>query len=312
MDKSRPAISVIMPVYNTEAYVDLAIQSVMAQTFPDFELLLINDGSTDNSLPILQDWSRNDTRVKIFSQENQGLSAARNTGMMHASGSYIYFMDSDDLIIPTTLSSCYAICEKQELDFVFFDADVFDSDLENPALLSNFNYQRKHFTPHRVMSGKAAFDHLLHNGEFFSSVCLLFIQRDFLNQINLTFQKGIVHEDQLFTSLLFLKANQVVYIPTAFFLRRVRMDSIMTASYAMKNMQSYWVVGHQLLQYAKKDKAIQPLVDLYVRGMIDAAVWKAYLMPLKDRLRIFIVCLRDWRPYVKWKTFMVLLFKKYK
>lgn len=312
MDNNRPAVSVIMPVYNTEAYVDAAIKSVIAQTFQDFELLLINDGSTDDSLSILQDWSRNDSRVKVCSQENQGLSAARNTGIMHATGTYIYFMDSDDMIIPATLDSCYAFCEKKQLDFVFFDAEVFDTDLENPALVNSFNYQRKHFAPHIGMSGKDAFDQLLKSGEFFSSVCLLFINRDFLNQINLTFEKGIVHEDQLFTSLLFFKANQVAYIPLSFFLRRVRMHSIMTATYTMKNMESYFVVGHKLLKYGKKNKEVQDLVDLYLKGMIDAAVWKAYRMPLKDRLRIFILCLRDWSTYVQWKTFLVLLFKKYK
>lgn len=311
MDKNNPKISIIMPVYNTAAYVDAAIKSVISQRFKDFELILINDGSTDGSLNILEKWALNDDRVKVFSQDNQGLSAARNAGIVQSNGKYVYFMDSDDLIALDIFDSCYSYCEKEQLDFTFFDADVFSDDVQDLNFVNSFHYKRQEFVHEVVMSGKEAFDYLLRCGEFFSSVCLLFINRNFLSKIALTFENRIIHEDELFTSIVFFEAKRVAYLRSSYFLRRVRMDSIMTSVYSMKNIQSYFIVGEKLLQYGRANKDVAALVDLYLKRMIDAAVWKAYQMSLRNRIKVFLLGLWYWRRYVKKKTFAVLLFKKY-
>ena len=96
--QSKPVFSIIMPVYNVEQYISEAIESVLNQSFKDFELLIINDGSTDNSPKIAEYFKEKDSRILIFHQKNQGLSAARNFGIKNAKGTFIYFMDSDDLI----------------------------------------------------------------------------------------------------------------------------------------------------------------------------------------------------------------------
>lgn len=93
---SNPKVSIVIPVYNTEVFVEEAVRSIMDQTLRDTEIIIINDGSTDTSLDIIQKLSEEDTRIQIYSQENQGLSATRNRGIALASGRYIYFMDSDD------------------------------------------------------------------------------------------------------------------------------------------------------------------------------------------------------------------------
>ncbi|NES42262.1 glycosyltransferase family A protein, partial [Moorena sp. SIO2C4] len=94
-------VSVIIPVYKVEKYIAATVESVLAQTYKNFELLLIDDGSPDNSIQICQ--QINDPRIKIIRQDNQGVSAARNTGIRHAQGEYIAFLDGDDLWVPEKL-----------------------------------------------------------------------------------------------------------------------------------------------------------------------------------------------------------------
>ena len=91
-------ISIIIPVYNIEKYIEKAIVSVVNQTCPDFELLLINDGSTDSSYEICKKWEEKDNRIKVISKENGGVSSARNLGMELAKGEYLFFLDGDDWI----------------------------------------------------------------------------------------------------------------------------------------------------------------------------------------------------------------------
>ena len=104
-----PKISVIMPVYNVEKYVAAALESVINQTFSDIEIICINDGSTDDSLKILQDYAQKDNRIKIIDQNNQGVSCARNAGLASAAGEYIMFIDPDDTY---DLSLCAKVVEK--------------------------------------------------------------------------------------------------------------------------------------------------------------------------------------------------------
>ena len=93
-----PILSIIFPVYNVEAYLNESLSSILSQDFKDFELIAVNDGSTDNSLSILERYQSLDARLRIISQENKGLSSARNLGLKNARGKYIGFVDSDDMI----------------------------------------------------------------------------------------------------------------------------------------------------------------------------------------------------------------------
>ena len=98
MENKKIKVSVVIPVYNTEKYVREAVESIMNQTLRELEIIIINDGSTDNSLQVVEELAAADSRIQVYSQTNQGLSMARNAGITHAHGRYIYFMDSDDLL----------------------------------------------------------------------------------------------------------------------------------------------------------------------------------------------------------------------
>lgn len=121
-------VSIIMPVYNGEDYLAQSIESVLSQTLDDFELICVDDGSTDGSLEILNGFAENDSRIRVFHQQNSGGGAARNFAMRHATGKYLYCMDADDLIKRTALEELYCICEEKRLDMVIFQAVNYDED----------------------------------------------------------------------------------------------------------------------------------------------------------------------------------------
>lgn len=128
-----PAISVIMPVYNSENYLRSAIDSVLNQTFRDFELILIDDGSKDGSGAICDEYGDKDSRVVVVHQENTGLCGARNRGLTMAQGEYLTFIDNDDLYMPTLLEDNYKLAVKHHAGMVKFGrvrADVCGDSLE--------------------------------------------------------------------------------------------------------------------------------------------------------------------------------------
>lgn len=114
---SNPQISIIVPVYNVEPWLRTCLDSILAQSFTDFEAICVNDGSPDNSAAILKEYAEKDSRIKVITQANGGLSAARNTGLEQASGEFIYFLDSDDYIHPQLLEILYREINSGEYDF---------------------------------------------------------------------------------------------------------------------------------------------------------------------------------------------------
>ena len=116
-----PKISVIVPVYKVEAYLDRCVRSVIAQTFRDFELILVDDGSPDRCPEMCDEWAEKDSRIKVIHQQNKGLSAARNSGIRAAVGEYITFIDSDDWVSPVMLNSLYSLIKRSGADISVCD-----------------------------------------------------------------------------------------------------------------------------------------------------------------------------------------------
>ena len=117
-NKNNISISIIIPVYNAGKFLVETIESVLQQNFESFELILINDGSTDDSAAICEDYHKNDARIKYFAQKNYGVSVARNLGLSYAVGEYIYFLDSDDTLDPDFLKTSYDVAKRENSDIV--------------------------------------------------------------------------------------------------------------------------------------------------------------------------------------------------
>lgn len=306
---TNPKVSIIIPVYNTEKFVEEAVKSIMNQTLLDIEIIIINDGSTDNSLSIIEKLADEDDRIQIHSQKNQGLSITRNQGISFATGKYLYFMDSDDFLEPNALAMCYLKCEENTLDFVFFDADILNKDTNYNI---NLNYQRKECTSSDTLyNGIQIFTILIENNKYSPSACLNFINTKFLKRINLLFLPEIIHEDQLFTTLLYLQASRVMCIHKDFFKRRLRDNSIMTSEFSLKNMDSYFIITDKLRIYASNHQDIKIIIDEYLSKMLNAAVWLSYKMPFRNRLYVAKRCVLRYMKYVSMRNLAILLFKSF-
>lgn len=228
-----PRVSIVMPVYNVEPYLNAAIRSVLDQSYEDFELILVNDGSTDLSLQVACQAVADDPRVRIFSQINQGLAAARNAGAQVARGQYLYFFDSDDLLQKETLEICLRYVEQFDLDLVAFSGRAFSED-GIPVRPFPGSYRPNILTPH---SGQELLLRLAAVGSYSSSVCLYLFSRSLWINGRLQFDAGFLHEDEAFTLVLFSLARRSLALEECLFYRRVRADSIMSSARSMRNVE---------------------------------------------------------------------------
>lgn len=242
MFMNNPKVSVIIPVYNTEPWLEECLDSVLRQTMDDFEIVCVDDGSTDRSDEILREYAAKDARISVISQRNQGQSVARNTGLNVAQGKYIYFLDSDDYIEPDLLESACRESDSKNLDIVFFDTIVFGEaginqetvDIKNKAYVMHDDYSE-------VSSGDDLLFNFLKNGDFCSSVCKQVVRRNFLEEHHLRFYEGIINEDDLYTFKATALARRASYIHRVFFHRRLRMNSSVTKPVDYQSPYGYFV-----------------------------------------------------------------------
>lgn len=227
-------ISVIIPVYNVEDYLCECVDSAINQTYKNLEIILVDDGSTDSSGKICDDYAEKDERISVIHQENGGLSAARNAGLDKASGEYIYFLDSDDYIAEDTFEILIPIAQKDNSDIVFFDAVSF---ADTPDFTVKQNYIRKH--KYLTDSGYNTFCALTQKKEYHSAVYLMLFKLDFIIKNNLHFIFDILYEDMVFTYQALCFAKVVSQCDKTLYYRRYRKNSIMTSSKTNKHFESY-------------------------------------------------------------------------
>lgn len=192
---SNPLISVIVPVYNTEKYIRKCIESILNQTFTDFELILIDDGSTDNSGKICDEYAVKDSRINVIHQKNSGVSVARNIGLDNASGTYVAFVDSDDYIRDIGL-------EVLLNDIITYNADI-------SCAAPGRRKVSLEESSCRIWQGIEALKKSLTDNGNTRSVCRKLYRRDFVGEIR--FEEGrSIHEDGFFVFRCFLKQPTVV------------------------------------------------------------------------------------------------------
>lgn len=213
--------SIVIPVYNVEPYLRECLDSVLNQSYADWEVVCVNDGSTDGSTAILEEYALKDVRFNIITQPNGGLSAARNTGIKEAKGDYILFLDSDDWLEHDALQVLSEHLKGE--DMLCFSGKRFfeETNSFNPAdELPENGYD----------SGMAYYNEnaLLHRDFAFVCVVLRAYKRAFLVENNLRFKEGIFHEDNLFTPMACFYAKSVRVINANLYVYRVRANSITT------------------------------------------------------------------------------------
>lgn len=218
MSKDDPVISVIIPIYNVEKYLDECVSNVLNQTFQDIEIVLVDDGSRDTSGVIADDFASKDARVIVIHQENQGLSAARNTGLRRARGEYVIFLDSDDFWgEPDGLRQFVEQLQaKPEVDILFFDSMRYHDDTGQRAF-RNIEWDLSR------MSGRSEVELLRHSvavSDLRPSAWDKVIRRWFLLDNGLFFTPGLLSEDIEWFLRLLTHPFHFDYVPTRFHMYR--------------------------------------------------------------------------------------------
>lgn len=302
-------VTVIIPVYNTEQYVRQAVESILSQTLCDLEVIAVDDGSTDHSLEILNELAASDPRLRVISQPNAGQSAARNHALQLARGEYLYFMDSDDLLLPDALQTCMELCEQHSLDFCFFDALSLDEDGQLSAI-PNYNHNG-YVSTTEVYRGTDLLRHLLKGYKLCTAPWADFVRRDFFMRAVVSFREGIIHEDELFTARLFLSADRVMALCRPFYHYRQRSDSTMGLRFSQRNLNGYYTVAEDLLKDDAQMTDDQRLaLDDYLSYTLDAMMWRVHTMPFFPRLHAILHCWLHYWEYIRLRTFFVALLKR--
>lgn len=260
----EPLVTVVVPVYNVEQYLDECIQSILNQKYQNLEILLIDDGSTDSSYEICKKYSQIDDRIKLIKKENSGLGATRNVGIDNAHGKYIYFLDSDDFIESNLFSIIIPYMEGNSLELCYFSANIVFESNDNHFNPNYYIKQKKY----KVDKGTSIFKQLFYNNEYTCSNCLFVTSLDLIKRNHLKVPENMIFEDNFFAFQLSILSYKSGVINKTLYNRRVRDNSIMTKSNKEKR---YY--GH-----------MRVIEDIYNYHCTDSKLKKIQLIIIKDHL----------------------------
>lgn len=196
----KPLLTVVIPVYNVEKYLKRCVESVLVQEWHNYDILLVDDGSTDSSPQICDDYAKVYDFISVIHKKNGGLSEARNTGISHAKGDYVYFPDSDDWLEPQTFKELAEVLESQEFDIVSFNREFVKGE-EDPIISDPLVTQ--------VFEGKDAFVQMLKHSYITGFANDKIYKKSLFIDNNISFPKGKYYEDLGTNYKLFLSAENV-------------------------------------------------------------------------------------------------------
>ena len=242
--------SIIVPAYNVEKYVEQALQSVLAQKVTNYECIIVNDGSTDKTLEVVEAMVGNNERFKIITQENQGLSGARNTAIRNASGEYLVFLDADDYLSNNALEIMERGIETHS-DVTLFNFYMFD---QGSDVLHEIAFQGKH----SIGDKNKILDECMYSNVFWFAVWELVISRDFFIKNELWFCDGIIHEDELWTMKCLALSEKLGCVNEAFYCYRVGRPGALTEATNIKELQGLITVVLELENFEKMLRTSKP------------------------------------------------------
>lgn len=266
MHNTRIELSVVVPMYNAEKYITECLDSVINQDLDKdkYEIIVVNDGSHDAGPSIVKSYVKDNNFIKMISQENHGLSVARNTGINNACGDYVLFLDADDWLKENCFSEIIARCKDYNLDVLRISAaNVIDGTI----------HKRYNLDSSLVVEGKDFF-----NNE--TEVCAPFsiCKRELLNKFELRFFPGIFHEDGEFTPRLYYYAKRVGFVDDIFYFVRQTPNSI-TRSINIKKPLDLLVVMRRLHDFSLSIENAPAYLDDKISSAMNQSMTQGLVMP---------------------------------
>ena len=250
----QPLLSIIVPIYNVEQYVDRCIQSILNQTYQNLEIILVDDGATDCSGAIADSYAAKDKRIKVFHKENGGLSDARNYGLEHVTGDYILFIDSDDFIVNTMCERLITVANNNNADIVSCNYYIYRGDDDISIHTMSVQDDKRTFTGMDMLRY-----YLLKTEPFdLNVVWNKIFKLDLFNGVEpVRFPKGRVQEDNFTIFMLFLNANSIVTVNEPLYYYVQRAGSIManfTRRFMIDTIESHMYMSDYLMNHCSSVK----------------------------------------------------------
>lgn len=243
-------ISVIVPVYKVEKYLEKCIDSILNQTYLNIEVILVDDGSPDNCGNICDMYARKDSRVSVIHKENGGLSDARNVGMQEITGDYLLFVDSDDYIESDMLAVMYKRMKEDDTDLVICNFSYVD---EEGNLIAEKNQNSP--ISNEVLTCGEAFSRLgCDKYWYYVTAWNKLYRRWIFNDI--TFPKGKIHEDEYIAHYVLAKCNKISCVEQSLYMYVQREQSIMNSEYTIKNLDVIDAFCSRVLFAKKRNKVV--------------------------------------------------------
>ena len=255
-EKCMPKFSIIVPVYNVEDYIEKCLDSICNQTFEDFEVIVVNDGTKDNSGYFIDEFAKKDKRIRSFKKRNGGLSSARNFGVKKARGVYILFVDSDDCIEKDLLKKLNAVIEKnKDLDLIRFQINEVNEYTNKSQKLDS--------TVFDVCSGEVGFVKLTTNSLLEPAWAYAY-KSDFFKKYNFMYANGKLHEDFGLTPYIIVKAKKMCSIDYYGYNYLIRENSIMTSEFKPSRMDEEEAWRENYLYMREHYPQIENLLMIFI------------------------------------------------
>jgi glycosyltransferase involved in cell wall biosynthesis len=241
----KPLVSIIIPVYNVELYVEKCINSIINQTYQNIEIIIINDGSTDNSGNVCHNFESSDARIRFVNQVNKGVSVARNLGLSMAQGEWVYFIDADDYLELNTIELLSNEFESN-LDVIQFGLSVI---LDEKILRSKHPSEYK-----KVFQKTDLFRSIIMKP---LSACLIIVKRSILIHNNIKFNTLLKHnEDSLFVFQILSNCNGLLFYDKAFYNMQLRSNSVTSRPITLSRINNKLIYLQLLIDYYKEKEMV--------------------------------------------------------
>lgn len=282
--------SIIVPVYNVEKYIDKCLDSILNQTYKNYEVIIVNDGTKDNSVEIINKYVKKYNQFKLYEKENGGLSDARNYGLQYVTGDYLLFIDSDDYIDKNLLKKLNNELKEQKYDLIKFKINLVDE---------NNNIIRKEtgISSSKIVNTKELFDQ-----EFCEPAWTYCYNFEFWKENNFKYIKGMIHEDFGLTPQIIMTANSIYYLDYYGYNYVQRTNSIMSEKSIEKDIKKAYDMLKQFDRLIKIDYKNKKYIKTYKSFLANAVISKSntligkeknkYISELKKR-KVFDLLITD-------------------
>ena len=277
----NPLISVIIPIYKVEQYLNKCIDSVIRQTYKNLEIILVDDGSPDNCCIICDEYKKKDCRIKVIHKNYGGVSSARNIGLNICSGEYISFIDSDDFVDENFILDLYNNMLSNDVDIVECRFAEFEKSVDIQLIKENCRKTGMNSNNFNVFTGR--------------EMQIRLFDKDYVNHVvvwnklykrsifeSLRFPNGKIHEDEFVTYKAFSKASNILVLEKINYFYRIHANSIMGSKFSRKRLDVIDAYEEKKLYY-KQDEEIYDLVVLKYQNLLKSLYFKAKFAEICDK-----------------------------